>query len=170
MSRNLKIGHGYDAHQLMDLEEFKAKYPSRNTDGLVLAGISIPYNKRLAGHSDADVAVHAIIDSLLGAAGLEDIGCQFPPSDKQYEGISSLELLSRTLKLISPYSITNIDVTIVAEQPKLRPYIAAMRSKLASSLSLDLSQINIKATTTEGLGFTGRQEGIAAYAVALLVK
>ncbi len=170
MSTKLKIGHGYDAHRLIDLEEFSKLYPSRNTDGLILGGISIPYHKRLAGHSDADLAIHAIIDALLGAAGLEDIGCQFPPSDKSYEAISSLILLERTLLLLEKksYSINNIDLTIIAEKPKLRPYIAGMREALARALKIDIEQINIKATTTEGLGAIGREEGIAAHAVCLL--
>lgn len=171
MSQNCKIGHGYDAHKLIELEDYKTKYPSRNTDaGLVLGGISIPYHKRLEGHSDADVVVHAIIDALLGAAGLEDIGCQFPPSDKNYEAISSLELLKQSMALIKDYKISNIDATIVAEKPKLRAYISSMRAKLSQELGLDLDQINIKATTTEGLGFTGREEGIEAHAVVLLYK
>jgi 2-C-methyl-D-erythritol 2,4-cyclodiphosphate synthase len=168
----IKIGHGFDAHKLLDLKEFSAAYPSRNTDGLYLGGVCIPYHKRLAGHSDADVLVHAIIDSLLGAAGLEDIGCQFPPSDKDYEAISSLDLLKRTLVLVASagYKIGNIDATVVAEKPKLRAYISSMRAKLAETLKIELDQINIKATTTEGLGFTGREEGIAAHAVSLLIK
>ncbi len=170
MLPELKIGHGFDAHQLLDLADFKAKYPNRNTDGLIIGGVSIEYSRRLSGHSDADVAVHAIIDSLLGAAGLEDIGCQFPPSDKQYEGVNSLDLLSKTLSLISAYKISNIDVTIVAEKPKLRPYIPEMRKKLSAVLKIELDQINIKATTTEGLGFTGKEEGIAAHSVCLLIK
>ncbi len=170
MLPELKIGHGFDAHQLLELAEFKTKYPNRNTDGLILGGVTIDYPRRLSGHSDADVAVHAIIDSLLGAAGLEDIGCQFPPSDKQYEAISSLDLLSKTLSLIADYRISNIDITLVAEKPKLRPYILEMRTKLATVLKIKLDQINIKATTTEGLGFTGKEEGIAAHSVCLLIK
>lgn len=170
MPQNLKIGHGFDAHQLLDLVDFKNKFPNRNTDGLMLGGVVVDYPRRLSGHSDADVVVHAIIDSLLGAAGLEDIGCQFSDSDQQYEGISSLELLSKTLILIFNYKISNIDVTVVAEKPKLKPYILEMRKKLATVLEIALDQINIKATTTEGLGFTGKEEGIAAHSVCLLIK
>ncbi len=168
----IKIGHGFDAHKLLDLEQFSLSYPSRNTDGLYLGGVCIPYHKRLAGHSDADVLIHAIIDSLLSAAGLEDIGCQFPAGDKEYEAISSLDLLERTKTLLelAAYSIGNIDGTIVAEKPKMRPYIPEMRARLAQALKINIDQINLKATTTEGLGFTGKEEGIAAHSVCLLIK
>ncbi len=168
----VKIGHGFDAHKLLDLSEYQQLYPKRNTNGLVLGGISIPYHRRLEGFSDADPVIHAIIDALLGAAGLEDIGTQFPAGDPNFEAISSLVLLSKTLELISQmaFEICNIDVTIIAEEPKLKPYIPAMRQILSKTLSIELDQINLKATTTEALGFIGRREGIAAHAVCLLVK
>ena len=154
----MRIGHGYDVHRLT------AGRP------LILGGISVPFALGLAGHSDADVLTHAIMDALLGAAGLGDIGQHFPDTDETYRGICSLKLLSRVATLLreAGYAIGNIDATIIAEQPRLAPYIPAMRSLLAETFSVKKTQINIKATTEEGLGFSGKGLGIAAHAVALL--
>jgi len=137
---------------------------------LVLGGVEIPFEQGLEGWSDADVVVHAIIDALLGATALGDIGSYFPANDPAYEGISSIVLLDRTGNLLSEHGwrISNIDATIVAERPPLHPYIDQMRQNISQALSISKSQVGIKATTTEGLGFTGREEGIATYAVALL--
>ena len=154
----MRIGTGYDVHQL--------------GEGLPLwiGGVSIPHTHGLIGHSDADVLLHAICDALLGAAALGDIGKHFPDTDPQYKGISSLKLLAHVAKLLHEhgYTIGNIDATVVAQCPKLAPYIQQMRQKIADTLTVDLSQVSIKATTTEHLGFEGRQEGISAQAVALL--
>jgi 2-C-methyl-D-erythritol 2,4-cyclodiphosphate synthase len=137
---------------------------------LVLGGVEIPFEQGLEGWSDADVVVHAIIDALLGATALGDIGSYFPANDPAYEGISSIVLLDRTRNLLGEHGwrISNIDATIVAERPPLHPYIDQMRQNISQALSISKSQVGIKATTTEGLGFTGREEGIATYAVALL--
>lgn len=160
MSLAFRMGVGYDVHRL--------------TIGrpLILGGVEIPFSLGLAGHSDADVLSHALGDALLGAAGLGDLGRLFPDSDPQYKGISSLRLLERIFSLIQQkgYKIENVDTTIVAQEPKLGPYTEKMQDALAPVLRVSVDQISIKATTTEGLGFAGRQEGIAAYAVALLVK
>ncbi len=160
MSLAFRMGVGYDVHRL--------------TTGrpLILGGVEIPFPQGLAGHSDADVLSHALGDALLGAAGLGDLGRLFPDSDPQYKGISSLRLLERIFFLIQQkgYKIGNVDATIVAQEPKLAPYREKMQAALAPVLQVSVDQISIKATTTEGLGFAGRQEGIAAYAVALLVK
>lgn len=155
-----RIGLGYDVHRLV---------PERP---LILAGIKIPFPLGLAGHSDADVLSHALGDALLGAANLGDLGRHFPDSDPLYKGISSLSLLERIVFLVHQkgYGIENVDVTVVAQEPKLAPHIKKMEAALAEALSISADQVSIKATTTEGLGFTGRQEGIAAQAVALLVK
>lgn len=155
---NFRIGHGYDVHKFTKDKE------------LVLGGISIPYEYGMEAHSDGDVVIHAICDSLLGAASLGDIGKHFPDNDMKYKNISSLILLERVRDLIGEYSINNIDCTIIAQKPKLANYIVLMREKLASTLNIDISQINIKATTEEGLGFTGRLEGIAVHAVSLIEK
>ncbi len=151
----MRVGTGYDVHRLV---------PERK---LILCGVEIPYEKGLLGHSDADAALHAIMDSLLGAAALHDIGYHFPDSDPAYKGISSLKLLERVGELLEEnlYLIENIDCTIIAQQPKLRPYIEKMRKNVADTLHLSPDQVNIKATTEEGLGFTGAGEGIAAQAV-----
>ena len=156
----LRMGLGYDVHCLV---------PGRP---LILGGVEIPFQKGLAGHSDADVLSHALGDAFLGAAALGDLGRLFPDSDPQYKGISSLRLLERNCLLIHQegYEIGNVDITVVAQEPKLAPYIQKMQAILAATLQVSAQQISIKATTTEGLGFTGRQEGIAAYAVALLFK
>ena len=155
-----RMGLGYDVHRLVEDRP------------LLLGGISIPFSKGLAGHSDADVLAHAIGDALLGAANLGDLGRHFPDSDPQYQGISSLKLLETIGKMVHQkgYSIVTIDTTVVAEKPKLAPHLAAMQKALAGSLGVAEDQISIKATTTEGLGFAGRQEGIAAYALALIIK
>ena len=151
------MGHGFDVHPLV---------PGRR---LVLGGVEIPHPLGLAGHSDADVLLHALSDALLGAAALGDIGQHFPPDDPQYRDISSLRLLGQVMQLISQgYRVANVDATIVAERPRLAPYIPAMRANIAQALAIEIEQVNIKATTSEGLGFTGRGEGIAAWAVATL--
>jgi 2-C-methyl-D-erythritol 2,4-cyclodiphosphate synthase len=160
MSAAFRIGLGFDVHRLV---------PERP---LILGGLKIPFHLGLSGHSDADVLVHALGDALLGAAGLGDLGRHFPDSDPQFKGISSLRLLETILSLVREkgYRIENVDLTLVAQEPKLAPYVLPMQTALAEVLNISVDQINIKATTTEGLGFSGRQEGMAAYAVALLVK
>ena len=154
----MHVGIGYDVHPLV---------PDRR---LVLGGVNIPFVKGLDGWSDADVLVHAIIDALLGAAAMGDIGNHFPPGDPQYRDISSLALLERVRdKLVQKgWSIANIDATVVAEQPKLKPFINMIRQELSDALSITIGKVSVKAKTTEGLGFAGRGEGIAAYAVALI--
>ena len=154
----MRIGTGYDVHRLTADRK------------LILGGVDIPYEKGLLGHSDADVLLHAIMDALLGAAGLGDIGRHFPDSNPQYAGISSLKLLERVNELLQQehYILGNVDATIIAQRPKLAPYIDQMKKNIADTLKVEESQINVKATTEEGLGFTGAGEGIAAQAVALL--
>ncbi len=154
----MRIGTGYDVHRLG---------PDRD---LVIGGVVIPYEYGLVGHSDADVLLHAIMDALLGAAALGDIGKHFPDSDEKYRGISSLKLLEHVADLLAEnkYIVENIDATIIAQQPKMRPYIDEMRKNIADTLGLEISQVNVKATTEEGLGFTGNSEGISSQAVALL--
>ncbi len=166
----MRIGHGYDVHRLIDKALFESLYPSRQAV-LTLGGVKITHHKLLQGHSDADVVVHALIDALLGAAGLDDIGTQFPDNDDSYAGISSLILLEKTLILLecSQLRIGNCDITIIAQAPKLRPYIDEMKTLLATNLKISTNQINIKATTEEGLGFTGEEQGIAAHAVCILL-
>ena len=155
----MRVGIGYDAH------------PFENGRKLILGGVEIPHAKGLYGHSDADVLVHAVIDALLGAAGAGDIGCLFPDSDEQYRNISSLILLQRAYQVVGEkgWRAENVDSVIVADAPRLAPYFAEMRTNIANVLGLSSDDVNVKASTTEGLGFTGRQEGIAAHAVALLV-
>ena len=155
---SLRVGHGYDVHQLCEGRK------------LILCGIEIPNLQGLLGHSDADVAVHALIDALLGAAGLGDIGRHFPDTDKQYEGISSIKLLSDVIVLLrnSGFQPSNADLTIIAQKPKLSPYIPQMTEKIAATMNLPVSRVNVKATTTEHLGFEGRMEGISAQAVCLI--
>lgn len=155
-----RTGFGFDVHPLVENRDF------------VLGGVKIPYPKGFRGHSDADVLVHALIDALLGAAALGDIGAQFPDSDVKYKNISSLILLSHTNNLIikNGYKIGNIDTTIVLESPKIRTFIPEMIAKLAEVLNIENTSISIKATTTEGLGFTGRKEGVSAYASVLIYK
>ncbi len=156
----MRIGHGYDVHQLA---------PER---ALILGGVTIDYELGLLGHSDADVLLHAICDALLGAAGLGDIGRHFPDSDPTYKGCDSRVLLRRVMELIGKdgYLPGNIDATIVCQQPKLAPHIPTMIANIAADCRVPLQQINVKATTTEQLGFCGRGEGIAAYAVALITR
>lgn len=153
-----RIGFGYDVH---------AFAPNRP---LILGGITIPHDRGLSGHSDADTLIHAIVDALLGAAALGDIGGHFPSSDTRWQNQPSTVFLDYTYNLLCQHTwqISNIDATIVAEQPKLAPYIQAMRTHLAEHLHLKLEQVSVKATTTDRLGFAGRQEGIACYAVALI--
>ncbi len=160
MGSNYRIGHGYDVHRLV---------PGR---ALILGGVNVPYEKGLLGHSDADVLVHAVMDALLGALALGDIGYHFPDTDPTYEGASSMVLLSRVAEMMQArgYHVGNIDATVLAERPKLRPYIATMQENVAEALGCSTEQVNIKATTEEKLGFTGAGEGIAAHAVCLLEK
>lgn len=154
----MRIGNGYDVHKLV---------PDRR---LVLGGAEIPYEKGLLGHSDADVLIHAIMDSLLGAAGLGDIGMHFPDTSEKYKDANSMDLLSQTVGIIKEkgFKIINIDSVIVAQRPKLAPYLPEMKKNIAKTCGIDETFVNIKATTEEGLGFTGRGEGIAAYAVCLI--
>ena len=154
---DIRIGHGYDVHRLT--EERK----------LIIGGVDIPYEKGLLGHSDADVLTHAVCDALLGALALGDIGKHFPDSDERYRGVSSLALLTRVAELIRAegYEVGNVDATIIAQSPKLAPFISVMRDNLASSLGINADRVSVKATTEEKLGFTGAGEGIAAHAVAL---
>lgn len=154
----MRIGHGYDVHRF--------KVGRR----LVLGGVEIPYTEGLDGHSDADVVIHALMDALLGAAALGDIGMYFPPGDPQYKGADSMELLKRVLELIiaAGYRIGNVDITIIAQQPKLYNFIPEMQDNIAAALRIDVRNVNLKATTEEGLGFTGACLGIAVHAVALL--
>ena len=156
----MRIGQGYDVHRLTEGRE------------LVLGGVVVPYEKGLLGHSDADVLVHAIMDALLGAAALGDIGQHFPDTDPEYKGISSITLLEKTGKLLEEegYIIENIDATVIAQRPKLAPYRPQMAVNIARALHLEVNQISIKATTEEGLGFTGSGEGIASQAIALLAR
>ncbi|MBT9160838.1 MAG: 2-C-methyl-D-erythritol 2,4-cyclodiphosphate synthase [Dehalococcoidia bacterium] len=156
----MRVGIGYDVHRLVEGRR------------LVLGGVEVPFGKGLLGWSDADVAIHAIIDALLGAATLGDIGTYFPSTDPQYRGTSSLVLLRQTRELLVDHGwhIGNIDVTIAAQEPRLAPFIDGMRRRIAEVLSVSEDQIGIKAKTTDGLGFVGRGEGMAAYAVALISK
>lgn len=155
---NMRVGIGYDVHRLVDGRK------------LILGGVDVPFKKGLQGHSDADVLVHAICDALLGAAGLSDIGSHFPDSDPKFKDISSLKLLAKTYEMITKkgVSILNLDTIIFAEKPKLLPYRQTMQKKIAAMIHLEESRINIKATTTEGLGMIGKGEGIAAMCVALV--
>lgn len=153
-----RIGHGYDVHQLV------------LGRSLIIGGVKIEYERGLLGHSDADVLLHAVADALLGAAGMGDIGSHFPDSDAAYEGVDSRELLRHIAAKIDAagFIVGNVDATIIAQTPKMSPHIAQMVSNIAADLGIDASQVNIKATTTEKLGFTGRGEGIAAEAVCVL--
>jgi 2-C-methyl-D-erythritol 2,4-cyclodiphosphate synthase len=157
---NIRIGNGYDIHQLV------------RDRALILGGVTIPHELGLLGHSDADVLTHAIMDAMLGALSLGDIGHYFPPSDPKWQGADSLLLLKQVHELIQAqgWQIGNIDSVLIAERPKLKPHIKAMRDKLATTLHINPDQIGIKATTNEKLGPVGREEGIAAYTVALLCK
>jgi 2-C-methyl-D-erythritol 2,4-cyclodiphosphate synthase len=160
MNSPFRVGHGYDVHRLV---------PDRR---LVLGGVEIPYALGLLGHSDADVLTHAVMDALLGAAALGDIGRHFPDSDPAYAGADSLELLKTVCALLHDqgFALGNLDCTVIAQAPKLAPYIDQMRENLAAACGADVSQINVKATTEERLGFTGAGEGIAAHAVALITR
>ena len=154
----MRIGHGYDVHKLVEGRK------------LILGGVEIPHTLGLLGHSDADVLTHAIMDALLGAAALGDIGQHFPDTDPQYEGASSLTLLAHVMELLRAqgWQVGNVDATVLAQAPKLAPHIPQMRTNLARAMGVDVSQVSVKATTEEGLGFTGQKEGIAAHAVALV--
>lgn len=156
----MRIGHGYDVHKFIKGRD------------LILGGVTIPHDKGLDAHSDGDVIIHSLCDALLGAAGLGDIGKHFPDDDQQYKNINSRLLLQKIMEILDSqkYSIGNVDITVVAQEPKLSPYTAQMSKFLAEDLGAETSQINIKATTTEGMGFTGRSEGIAVYSVVLLDK
>lgn len=156
----MRIGHGYDVHKLVEGRK------------LIIGGVEIQYQRGLLGHSDADVLVHAIMDSLLGAACLGDIGKHFPDSDSRYKGVDSLILLKKVSELLKDldFKIINIDATIIAERPKMSPHIISMRENISRALGIDIDSINIKATTEEGLGFTGGGEGISAHAVSLIYR
>ena len=156
----MRIGMGYDVHRLVEGRK------------LILCGVEIPYEKGLLGHSDADVLLHAIMDALLGAAALGDIGKHFPDTDPAYKGISSIRLLEHVADLLEEHQflIENIDATIIAQRPKMRPYIDTMRENIAKALKIEADQINVKATTEEGLGFTGSGEGISSQAICMLEK
>ncbi len=158
--RHMRVGIGYDVHRLVEGRDF------------VMGGVKIPYEKGLLGHSDADVLLHAVMDALLGAAAMGDIGKHFPDTDQAYKGISSLTLLEKVGELLTKegFLIENIDAVIIAQAPKMRPYIDAMRENIAETLGLDAAHVNVKATTEEGLGFTGTGEGISAQAVCLLTS
>lgn len=154
----MRIGQGYDVHKLVEGRD------------CIICGVNIPHDKGLLGHSDADVALHALSDALLGAAALGDIGKHFPDTDEKYKGADSRVLLREVVRLIGEkgYAVENVDVTIIAQKPKMLPHIEQMRNNVAEDLQLDIDAVNIKATTTEKLGFEGREEGISALAVALL--
>lgn len=156
----IRIGHGYDVHKLVEGRK------------LIIGGVEIEHDKGLLGHSDADVLLHAISDSLLGAAAKGDIGCLFPDNDEKYKGADSLVLLSEVVKVITSegYKINNIDATLIAQKPKMRPYIDEMRNNIASACGIPSEFVSVKATTEEKLGFTGREEGISAHAVSLIEK
>lgn len=156
----MRVGMGYDVHRLVE------------DRSLIIGGVTIPHEKGLLGHSDADVLLHAIMDALLGAAALGDIGKHFPDTDPAYQGISSLVLVEKTGKLLAQkgYFIENIDATVIAQAPKMRPYIDRMRENIAGTLEMDVDSVNVKATTEEGLGFTGAGEGIAAQAICMLTS
>ncbi len=156
----MRVGIGYDAHKLCDNRK------------LILGGVDIPHEKGLLGHSDADVLVHAIMDALLGAAAMGDIGKHFPDNDQSFKNINSMFLLKNVYELLlkEDYIISNIDATVVCQRPKLAPYIEQMRKNISDVLNLDVNQVNIKATTTETLGFEGRKEGISSHAICLIHK
>ena len=156
----MRVGMGYDVHKLTEGRK------------LILGGVDIPWEKGLLGHSDADVLIHAVMDALLGAAALGDIGKHFPDTDPAYKGISSIKLLFHVAELLRKqgYAVGNIDATVIAQKPKMAPHIPQMRKNMADALGIPESKINIKATTEEGLGFTGRGEGIASQAICLLIE
>lgn len=154
----MRIGYGYDVHKLVEGRRF------------TLGGVEVPFKKGLLGHSDADVLIHAVIDALIGAAGLGDIGRHFPPTDNKFKDISSITLLAHTAELLknAGFTVANIDSTIVCQEPKLAPYIPGMVKNIADTLLISHGQVNVKAKTEEGLGFTGTGDGVAAHAVALI--
>ncbi len=154
----MRIGHGYDVHKFAENRK------------LILGGVDIPYDFGLLGHSDADVLVHAVMDALLGASALGDIGKLFPDTDDSYKGADSIILLKKVIEVLNEngYSVVNIDSTVIAQKPKLRPFIDTMRQNIADACNIDVSSVNVKATTEEKLGFTGRLEGISAHAVCLV--
>ncbi len=156
----MRIGHGYDVHRLVEGRP------------LIIGGVDIPHETGLLGHSDADVLVHAIMDAMLGALALGDIGKHFPDTDEQYKGADSIELLRQVTKIVEKqgYTVSNIDSTILAQAPKLAPYIDKMRENIASTIGVEVDRVSVKATTEEKLGFTGEKKGIAAHAVCLLTK
>lgn len=155
-----RVGHGYDAHRLVEGRP------------LILGGIEVPFEKGLAGHSDADVLLHALIDAVLGAAGMGDIGAHFPSSDPALEGISSVEMLTRAMEIVrgEGWRVENVDGTIVAQRPRLSPHTPAMREAIAATLGIEPERVNVKSKTTDGLGYTGAGEGMEAYCVALLSR
>ena len=157
---DIRIGHGFDVHAFTENRK------------LILCGVEIENDKGLLGHSDADVATHAVMDALLGAAAMGDIGKHFPDTDEKYKGADSLKLMEHVIEIISAdgYSVSNIDVTIIAQKPKLAPYIEKMAENIARVAKVEKNRVNVKATTTEKLGFTGRGEGIATEAVCILIK
>lgn len=157
---DFRIGHGYDVHRLV------------RGRPLILGGVTVPHELGLLGHSDADVLLHAVMDAMLGGAGLGDIGCHFPDTDDRYLGADSMELLRHCTALLraNGYSVSNVDCTVICQKPKLMPYIGQMRANIAAGCGTDSSRINVKATTEEKLGFTGNCEGIAAHAVCLIRK
>lgn len=157
---NLRIGHGFDVHKLVSDRK------------LILCGVEIPHSRGLLGHSDADVAVHAVMDAIMGALALGDIGKRFPDNDPQYENADSLKMLEALLEEpeAADWELGNLDVTIIAQKPKLRPHIETMRNNIAETFKVDINRISVKATTTEKLGFCGKEKGIAAHAVILLQK
>ncbi len=154
----MRIGHGYDVHRLVEGRK------------LILGGVDVPYERGLLGHSDADVLTHAVMDALLGAAALGDIGKLFPDNDPAYEGADSLALLKRVVEVLEEngYTVGNVDATVLAQRPRLAPHIPLMREKIAAAMGVDPGRVSVKATTEEGLGFTGTGEGMAAHAVALI--
>lgn len=154
----IRTGHGYDVHKLVENRK------------LIIGGVEIPYEKGLLGHSDADVLLHAVADALMGAAALGDIGCIFPDNDPQFKDADSLKLLGEVVSLLETkgFSIVNIDSTLIAQKPKMRPYIDDMRRNIADACRINVDFVSVKATTEEGLGFTGREEGISAHAVCLI--
>lgn len=160
----MRVGHGFDVHRFADSPELDAS--------VMLGGVAIPHSHRLLAHSDGDVLVHALCDALLGALALGDIGSHFPDQDPQYRGISSLTLLARVLERIAAegWALANADLTVVAQTPKLAPFREAIRQGLATACNCEVGRISVKATTTEGLGYTGRREGIACHAVVLLTR
>lgn len=154
----MRIGHGYDVHKLVEDRP------------LILGGVAIEYDKGLLGHSDADVLLHAVMDALLGACAMHDIGYHFPDTDQKYKGADSMMLLKEVVRIIGEqgYKVINIDSTVIAQAPKLKPFIDTMRQNIADACNIDISMVNVKATTEEHLGFTGKGEGISAHAVCLV--